>query len=110
LEIKRRILNYIAPDGKDVFDDWLMSLRDRKGRAIIRTRLDRIKYQGNFGFHRSVGEGVFELKIDFGPGYRVYYAEEASTVVILLGGGDKDSQDRDIKKAHERWAEYRRRP
>ena len=110
MEIVRPLKNYVALDGKDVFDDWLTGLRDRKGRAVIRTRLDRVKYQGNFGSHRSAGHGVFELKIDFGPGYRVYYAEEGSTLVILLGGGDKDSQDRDIRKAHERWAEYRSRP
>lgn len=102
--------NYIDSNGKDVFVDWLLGLRDRKARAIIRTRLDRIRFQGNFGFHQSVGQGVYELKIDFGPGYRVYYAEEGTAVVILLGGGDKDSQHRDVRKAHERWTEYRSRP
>jgi putative addiction module killer protein len=110
LEIVRLLENYIDPNGKDVFDGWLTDLRDRKARAIIRTRLDRIKYQGNFGLHRSVGAGVFELKIDFGAGYRVYYAEEGRAIVVLLGGGDKDSQNRDVKKALERWAEYRSRP
>jgi putative addiction module killer protein len=110
LDIKRLLKNYIDPNGNDVFDDWLVGLRDRKARAIISTRLDRIMFYGNFGFHRSVGQGVFELKIDFGPGYRVYYAEEGSFIVILLGGGDKDNQQKDIRKAHERWAEYRSRP
>lgn len=110
MEIVRPLKNYITPDGKDVFDDWLVTLGDRKGRAIIRTRLDRVKFQGNFGAHKSMGHGVFELVIDFGPGYRVYYAEEGKTVVILLGGGDKSTQEKDIRKAHERWAEYRSRP
>jgi putative addiction module killer protein len=110
LEILRLLKNYISLDGKDVFNDWLTSLRDRKGRAVIRARLDRIQFQGNFGNHRSVGHGVYELKIDFGPGYRVYYAEEGGKVVLLLGGGDKGSQDKDIRKAHERWVEYRNRP
>lgn len=66
-------------------------------------------FQENFGVHRSVGQGVFEFKIDFGPGYRVYYAEEGNDIVILLGGGDKNSQHKDIRKAHERWIEYGRR-
>lgn len=110
MEILRPLKNYISPDGKDVFDDWLTDLRDRKGRAIIRARLDRVQFQGNFGNHRSVGHGVSELKIDFGPGYRVYYAEDGPKIVLLLGGGDKDSQNKDIRRAHERWEEYRSRP
>ena len=110
MDIKRLLKNYIDPNGDDVFDDWLISLRDRKARTIVRMRLDRIEFYGNFGFHRSVGQGVFELKIDFGPGYRVYYAEEGNFVVLLLGGGDKDSQYKDIRRAQARWAEYGSRP
>lgn len=73
-----------------------------------RGRLDRVRL-GNLGQYRSAGEGVFELKIDFGPGYRVYFGQEGNTVVILLCGGDKKTQDKDIKSAREYWADYRRR-
>ena len=83
------------------------SLEDRKGRSVIRARLDRLE-AGNPGDHRSVGEGVQELRIDFGPGYRVYYGEEGSTIVIVLCGGDKSSQEKDVRKAQEYWADYRR--
>jgi len=85
----------------------LESLEDRKGRSVIRARLDRLE-AGNPGDHRSVGEGVQELRIDFGPGYRVYYGEEGSTIVIVLCGGDKSSQEKDVRKAQEYWADYRR--
>lgn len=82
----------------EVFADWFRRLRDQRARARIIGRLDRVVL-GNLGDHRSIGEGVFELKIDYGPGYRVYFARRANTVVILLCGGDKSTQDRDIRKA-----------
>jgi len=93
-------------NGKEPFTDWLAGLRDIKGRAIIRTRIDRLRL-GDPGRHRPVGEGVIELKIDFGPGYRVYYGHIGRTVVLLLCGGDKGSQDRDIKRAKKYFREYR---
>lgn len=72
-------------------------------------RLDRISL-GNFGDCRSVGEGVQELRIDYGPGYRVYFGQLGSTIVLLLCGGDKSAQAKDINLAHYYWSEYRRRP
>jgi putative addiction module killer protein len=78
---------YQGSNGKEPFTEWLESLKDRKGRAIIKTRLDRLML-GDLGRHRSVGEGVTELKIDFGPGYRVYLGKMGKTLVLLLCGGD----------------------
>ena len=80
------------------FLSWLDSLRDVAARARIQVRIDRLAH-GNPGQHRRLREGVFELKIDVGPGYRVYYTLRGVSVVLLLAGGDKSSQDRDIAKA-----------
>ena len=81
-----------------VYLDWINSLNDRAGRARIQVRVDRLVH-GNPGQHRTLTDGVCELKIDFGPGYRVYYTERAGVVVVLLAGGDKSSQQKDIKTA-----------
>ena len=80
------------------FDDWLAKLRDRQARIRIVQRMNRLG-AGNAGDHRSVGAGVFELRIDYGPGYRVYYVQRGQILVVLLCGGDKSSQDKDIKRA-----------
>ena len=80
------------------YRDWITSLRDRTGRARIQMRVDRLVH-GNPGQHRRLTEGVCELKIDFGPGYRVYYTERGSEIIILLAGGDKSSQKKDIQTA-----------
>ena len=80
------------------FIDWLIGLRDMQSRARIAKRIDRIE-QGNLGDTKSVGGGVSELRFAFGPGYRVYYTMRGSVVVILLCGGDKGSQARDIERA-----------
>ena len=82
----------------EVYLDWINSLKDRAGRARIQVRVDRLVH-GNPGHHRVLTDGVRELKVDFGPGYRVYYTENAGVVIILLAGGDKSSQQRDIKIA-----------
>ena len=81
-----------------VYLDWINSLNDRAGRARIQVRVDRLVHE-NPGQHRALSDGVCELKIDFGPGYRVYYTERAGVVVVLLAGGDKSSQQKDIKTA-----------
>lgn len=81
----------------DEFEDWLGSLVYRKARARILIRLDRVA-AGNLGDVGTVGEGVSELRLDFGPGYRVYFVSRGSSVVLLCGG-DKKSQDRDIRRA-----------
>ncbi|MBK6295738.1 MAG: type II toxin-antitoxin system RelE/ParE family toxin [Rhodoferax sp.] len=83
-----------------VYLDWINSLNDRAGRARIQVRVDRLVH-GNPGQHRALTNGVCELKVDFGPGYRVYYTERAGVVVVLLAGGDKASQQKDIKTAIE---------
>jgi putative addiction module killer protein len=80
------------------YTDWFSGLKDRASRARIDVRIRRLSL-GNPGVVKSVGEGVSELKIDFGPGYRVYFGSEGKEIVILLGGGDKGSQSNDIKAA-----------
>ena len=92
------IRHYITDDGRDVFADW----RDKVKFAIYRAAL------GNFGDHKPCREGVWELRIDLGPGYRVYYAQAGQTVVLLLCGGIKRSQDADISKACEYWKDWQR--
>ena len=99
---------YVTEQGGKPFKDWLEGLRDVQGRARIRVRLDRVRL-GNLGDHRSVGAGVQELRIDYGPGYRVYFGTEGQRVVLLLPGGDKSSQPRDIARAREFWQDHQRR-
>lgn len=103
--IPRELLTYETEDGKCPFDEWLTGLKDVSGRAIIRKRLNRVRL-GNLGNSRSLGGGVWELKIDFGPGYRVYYGEDGPRIVVLLVGGDKGSQSKDIESAKEYWEDY----
>jgi len=81
-----------------VFAKWLGALRDRQARARIQVRMDRLAL-GLAGDARPVGNGVSELRIDYGPGYRVYFKHQDRDVVILLAGGDKRTQDRDIRRA-----------
>jgi putative addiction module killer protein len=99
---------YVTEDGRAPFSEWLTSLRDIKARAKIRTRLDRVSL-GNLGDCHGVGDGVQELRIDFGPGYRVYFGQIGLTIVLLLCGGDKSTQAKDIEQATRYWNEYRRR-
>lgn len=82
----------------DTFRDWLTALRDTRARVRIQVRLDRLAL-GNAGDVRPVGGGVSELRIDYGPGYRVYFTRVGDTVLLLLCGGDKRTQDADIKRA-----------
>ncbi|MEY3232114.1 MAG: hypothetical protein RL689_2203 [Planctomycetota bacterium] len=83
-----------------VYRDWLNGLRDHVARARIQVRVDRLSH-GNPGSHRALREGVSELKIDIGPGYRVYFTERDGELIILLAGGDKSTQRRDIERAIE---------
>lgn len=82
----------------EIYSRWFTALRDRKARARIQTRIDRLQL-GLLGDVRPVGEGVSELRIDYGPGYRVYFVQRGRAMVILLAGGDKSTQDKDIKTA-----------
>src|SRR3990172_8813880 len=87
------IAYYLTETGGKPFKEWLDGLKDITARQKVRIRLDRVRL-GNLGRNRSVGEGVYELKIDYGPGYRVYYAIKKKTIVLLLMGGDKSSQQK----------------
>lgn len=99
--------NYIRPDGRDVFDEWFRTL-DPQAKAKIAVQLVRMK-NGNFSNVKSVGEGVLEKKIDWGPGYRIYFGRDGKALIVLLGGGSKARQSRDIKYAWECWEEYNSR-
>lgn len=100
---------FVTEEGQEPFNEWLTSLRDIKTRAKIRVRLDRASL-GNFGDCHGVGEGVQELRIDYGPGYRIYFGQKGKSIVLLLCGGDKSTQTKDIETAKRFWNEYRRRP
>lgn len=89
---------YKTEDGAAPFRKWLEALRDVNGRARIRVRLDRARL-GNLGDHKHLDDGVWEMRIDYGPGYRVYFAKEGNRLILLLVGGDKDTQRRDIAQA-----------
>ena len=102
----RKIQAYRTAKGREPFTEWLISIHDRNTRNRIERRLDRIR-SGNFGDYRSVGAGVFELRFSFGPGYRIYFGEVDDTIVLLLCGGDKSSQARDIERAKRYWLEYK---
>jgi putative addiction module killer protein len=82
----------------ELFDRWITGLRDRRARDRIQARIDRLEI-GNPGDVKPVGEGVSEMRIDYGPGYRVYFVQRGETLIILLAGGDKRTQDRDIAAA-----------
>ena len=99
-----RVVHYVTPEGIDPFDRWLRR-QNTEVRARVQTRIDRIEI-GNFGDHHSVGHGVSELRLDFGPGYRVYYGRDGSDLVVLLGGGDQRRQRRDIQQAQAYWSDY----
>lgn len=87
-------------DQTEAYLDWINTLKDRAGRARIQVRVDRLIH-GNPGMHRDLTGGVSELKIDFGPGYRVYYTQRGNRLLLLLAGGDKSTQQSDIKRALE---------
>jgi putative addiction module killer protein len=101
--------HYEASNGRRPFAEWLWSLSDRNAAARVQTRLDRLRLS-NFGDARSLGKGLSELRIDIGPGYRVYFMVEGKSAVMLFCGGDKSTQQRDIRRAREYLTDYRRRP
>jgi putative addiction module killer protein len=82
----------------EIYFQWFVGLCDQRARALINARIRRLSL-GNFGDVKPVGEGVSELRIDYGPGYRVYFIQRGQMLVVLLAGGDKSTQDKDIKKA-----------
>jgi len=98
----RMVRNYVTPDGREPWLEWLRRLRDRKVRSIIRNRINRLRL-GNFGDSRHLGEGLYELRIHYGAGYRIYCGERGGTLILLLCGGTKRTQDRDIQQARTYW-------
>ena len=102
---KERVIEvYIRPEGRKPFEEWFASIRDEKLIGIIGERLARV-CAGNFGDSRYVGQGVFELRIDHGPGYRIYYGHGPENKIVILYGGEKKRQNRDIIKAQNLWKE-----
>ena len=102
------LLDYQMADGRDPFKEWLADLADRQARARVAVRVQRMA-AGNFGDHKPLSDGVWELKIDHGPGYRVYYAQAGRRVLLLLVGGDKRRQQADIATAVGYWQDWKMR-
>lgn len=102
------IRHYISRSGKDVFDDWLSKLADARAQAKIAVRINRLA-AGNLGDSKALGQGLYELRIDWGPGYRVYYAMLGRACVLLLCGGDKRTQSSDIERALRYLRDYKER-
>lgn len=100
--------HYTDPSGRDLFADWLDRLPDRVAQARVAARLLRLQ-NGNFGDCKPVGSGVWELRVDWGPGYRVYYAIAGNRIILLCDGGHKGTQKQDIQRAIARWNEWQTR-
>ena len=100
------VVHYKQENGRCPFDDWFFSLRDKKVQARIIARLHHVE-AGNMGDFASVGEGVVELRVHVGPGYRIYCGRSGMSLVVLLCGGDKSSQSRDIQRAKEFWIDWK---
>jgi putative addiction module killer protein len=101
----KQIVFYADENGNEPFQTWIDALRDTQGRRRIIKRLLRVQ-QGNYGDVEPIGEGLSELRLFFGPGYRVYFGEDSGNIVVILCGGDKDSQNSDIENAKTYWQEY----
>jgi putative addiction module killer protein len=105
--VPREVRLYADAKGRCPFEIWLNGLLDLKARAIVRERIARLML-GNFGDRKAIGEGVFEMRVTFGPGYRIYYGEDGKRIIVLLCGGAKGSQAADIGRAKICWNEYKR--
>ena len=104
-----QIEHYLTTDEqKNLYVDWLRRLRDNQAKIVVVRRVTRIEL-GNFGDHKFCRHGIWELRVDVGPGYRVYYALSGQRVVLLLCGGDKRTQDADITRAAACWQDWQRR-
>jgi putative addiction module killer protein len=100
-----QVRHFVTLNGRDPFSEWRNSIQDSRTRIAIDRRINRLVL-GNFGDHRPCREGVWELRIDEGPGYRVYYARASQVVVLLLCGGTKRTQEKDIARACKYWFEW----
>lgn len=103
-----QVVHYVSASGVDVYQEWLDGIRDVVTRVRIARRVERIQ-QGNFGDHKFERDGVWEMRLDFGPGYRVYYSRVGEMLVLLLAGGGKSKQDKDLDKAVANLRDYQRR-
>src|SRR3989344_419279 len=105
--MNKQSIIYKTNAGIEPYVEYVDSLKDREGAAKIRARVTRAEF-GNLGDHRSVGQGVVELRIHYGPGYRIYVGLHGQEFIVLLGAGDKSSQAKDIRKAMRYWEDFRR--
>lgn len=108
ISILKKIEIYVTKSGKTPFIEWLEAFKDSSVRFRIKERLDRVAL-GNMGDHKYLGNGVSELRLDFGSGYRIYFGEENERIVLLLCAGDKSTQKKDIKRAMTYWVDYQAR-
>lgn len=106
--IPQDVMLYETPDGRMPFQEWFDGMCDDHLSRTVMRRINRLSV-GNFGDHRSLGEGLFELRIHDGPGLWIYYGRVGNRVVIMLSGGDKSRQLKDIHRAHMYWREYKER-
>jgi putative addiction module killer protein len=104
----REVRLYRTPEGRVPYREWIEGIRDFTTQARIERQIDRMR-QGNLGDHKPVGDGVFELRLVWGPGYRVYFAEEGPHLVLLLGGGSKRTQAKDVERAKSYWHAYQQK-
>ncbi len=104
----RELRNYLTADGRSLLKNGLMLCAISQARKRIRLRLDQLNF-GNLGDCKSIGERVFELRIDYDPGYRIYFGQDGLTLILLLCGGDKSSQKQDIRQAQIYWRDYEER-
>jgi putative addiction module killer protein len=102
------IRHYLSSTGRDPYQSWLDRLKDLRARVAIQRRVDRIA-AGHFGDHKPCRAGVWEVRVDVGPGYRIYYARDGRTIGLLLCGGDKSTQAADVDTAVKYWMDYQRR-
>ncbi|PZO89037.1 MAG: addiction module protein [Micavibrio aeruginosavorus] len=101
----KTVVVYVDARSRKPFTEWVQSLKDIQAKRRIAARLRRVS-EGNYGDYKHVQDGVYELRLFFGPGYRVYFGEDGDTIVVLLCGGDKGSQEKDIEAALAHWKEY----
>ncbi len=103
---KQEVLEYLNPEGKSTFQYWLMCLKDVRGRAVVRRKINQLRL-GYLLDVRTLRDDLFEIRIFFGPGYRIYFGRLNKKTIILLWGGDKGSQKRDVEKAKKYWKLYK---
>ncbi len=106
--VPRKVETYVTRDGKNVFQEWPNGLADRRARVLIEKTIAKVRL-GNLGQHKSVGEGVQEIVLDYGPGYRIYFGEHGTNLIVLLLGSTKKWQDDAIKLAKRYWNDWKER-